>query len=360
MIYFFSNRGNDFGIREFVEEYAPHLGSRIRFPSYEDLPGLTRAEPGTYILSALDQLTPTGLALVAELEARLRSGGERFRVLNSPRRTLQRFDLLDALHREGLNKHGAARVRAGDATLRFPVFLREEHQHNGPLSPLLHTPADVHRAIARARVQGYAPEDLLLVEYFDAADAAGLYRKFAAHIIGTRILPHFVDVSRHWELQHGAAAFTEEMFREDQAYVRLNPHEPELRRIFALAGVEFGRIDYTLKGGAIETWEINLNPTFARYPALPAELERIRSETTALFIRAFEAAILEIDLPSEGEGIPLGLSGGEGLVRSPFRPRRLARWLSRWKPVRRAAEIGVRLVARLLDRGRWRPAVGSE
>ena len=358
MIYFCANRGTDFGIREFVEEYAPQLAHRFRYLAYEDLPGLRRAEPGTYILSSLDQLTPTGLLLVEEFAEQLRRAGSAFAVLNCPRHTLQRYDLLDRLHREGLNQHGAVRVVAGGGTLRFPVFLREEHQHNGPISPLLHTPPEVHQAIARAVVQGYAPEDLLLVEYFDAVDAAGNYRKYAAHIIGSRILPHFVDVGRGWQLQHGGAAFTEAMFREDQDYVRLNPHEVELRRIFELARVDFGRIDYTVRNGVIETWEINLNPTFARYPPLPPALEVIRKETTAMFRRSFDRAIREIDPPREGEGLALQLSGAlaaRSLVRAPFRPRRLVRLLSRSSILRRGGEAGVRMLARLIDRRRWRP-----
>jgi len=33
-----------------------------------------------------------------------------------------------------------------------------------------------------------------------------------------------------------------------------------LRRIFDIAGIDYGRIDYSLRDGAVETWEINTNP----------------------------------------------------------------------------------------------------
>ena len=361
MIYFLSPRRGAFGIREFLETYAGELTDRFRFVAYEDLAGWDRAPPGTYVLAGLDQLTKAGLDLVDGFERQLRAAGPGFRVLNSARSTLQRFELLRVLHREGLNRHGVARVGTGGADVRYPVFLREEHQHNGAISPLLGSAAEVRAAVAKAIVLGYRPHDLLLVEYFDAADAAGKYRKFAAHIIGDHVLPHFVDVGSDWRLHHEAAAFDADMFHEDQAYVRLNPHELELRRIFGLAKVEFGRIDYTVKDGRIETWEINLNPTFGRYPELPEALEAVRGVTTGLFTGRLVGAVKAIDLRDDAGGpIPIRFGPaagriGEAIVRTPPRRPWLTRVLWGWAPGRRLLRWGVELLSPLLVRARKQP-----
>ena len=42
-----------------------------------------------------------------------------------------------------------------------------------------------------------------------------------------------------------------------------NPHEAEVRRIFDLARIEYGRIDYAFRDGRMQVWEINTNPMLA-------------------------------------------------------------------------------------------------
>jgi len=60
-----------------------------------------------------------------------------------------------------------------------------------------------------------------------------------------------------------AAAYAAEL-----AYARSNPHAVELAEIFALAQVDFGRIDYGLRNGRIEVFEINTNPDLLSARAL--------------------------------------------------------------------------------------------
>jgi hypothetical protein len=50
------------------------------------------------------------------------------------------------------------------------------------------------------------------------------------------------------------------LLREEQDYLATNPHERQLREIFALARIEYGRIDYSFRGDAMQVWEINTNP----------------------------------------------------------------------------------------------------
>ena len=48
---------------------------------------------------------------------------------------------------------------------------------------------------------------------------------------------------------------------EEQRYVEENPHAEVLRERFALANVEYGRIDYGFVNGRLQVYEINTNPT---------------------------------------------------------------------------------------------------
>jgi len=47
---------------------------------------------------------------------------------------------------------------------------------------------------------------------------------------------------------------------EEMHYLQSNPHQAELRRIFDLANIRFGRIDYAVADRCIQVWEINTNP----------------------------------------------------------------------------------------------------
>jgi hypothetical protein len=51
-----------------------------------------------------------------------------------------------------------------------------------------------------------------------------------------------------------------EQTREEMDFVQSNPHERQIREIFALARIDYGRIDYSFKNGRIQVWEINTNP----------------------------------------------------------------------------------------------------
>src|SRR5690606_9525763 len=54
--------------------------------------------------------------------------------------------------------------------------------------------------------------------------------------------------------------------QESRDYVAENPHRQQLENIFELASIEYGRIDYGLVDGAVQTFEINSNPTVLAEP----------------------------------------------------------------------------------------------
>ena len=72
-----------------------------------------------------------------------------------------------------------------------------------------------------------------------------------------------------------------------------NPHERELREIFRLARIDYGKIDYAVLGDRLQVWEINTNPTLAPTP------DRIVAERRAVLSQRVEriaAAFAEIDV----------------------------------------------------------------
>lgn len=300
MIHFVVPAAQDRGIREYLDHWGLDLAARFRVVHAESLPSLSNFAPGTYVLSALDQLSPCLSAFVAALHDGLAHRPD-VRFLNHPTRTLRRAQLLEELHRCGRNEFRAVPISADLRSLRYPVFVRDWRSHGGPLSPFLKRPSQVEAAIGKALVQGHAAENLLVVEFCDTADSRGFYRKYAAFVVGTHVVPRTLSYGREWMLKFQGSEFSRSMVEEELEYIRTNPHEQALSDIFALAGVTYGRIDYAMKDGRPQTWEINLNPTIGRgrRPSsgkVPPELDAIRKVGKEHFYRCFREAWESVDL----------------------------------------------------------------
>ena len=362
MIRFVVPRAEEFGIGDYLASWGRGVKDRIDILHYEDLPGRRAVPPGTWIFSSLDQLTPGALRLVCELQDQLRAAG--MPVLNDPRRVLLRYELLRELQGQGINRHGVSRAHEDATRLRFPVFLRECHHHSGALSPLLHTPADVDQALGRAALKGHRLEDLLLVEYFETADREGRYRKYSAYVVGPAVFPRGLGMGADWMLKAESNQFTEAMLREEHAYATEDPYAAQLRRIFEVSGAEFGRMDFAVKDGRVEAWEINLNPTIGPGRAMqwPDWVVAMRQPTRDLFDRRFREALEAIDTVVSTEPVPVRYSDGCLWEAVPMvRPRpaeamlvKLFRAAAPLRPVfNRLVRVVAPLVARL-TRGRSR------
>ena len=130
MIYFVVPEVHNRLVREYLELWGRDVASRFEIVHTETLPTRRRFSPGTYVLAAVDQYSPGMAALVSSVHAAL-AGRDGVRFLNHPARTLQRFELLDVLHRSGRNEFRAVRVTDDWRSLRFPVFIRDAGTHDG-------------------------------------------------------------------------------------------------------------------------------------------------------------------------------------------------------------------------------------
>ena len=244
----------EFLMRKYLEVRGRAIADHFDVLSYENLP--RRFRGGTYVFAALEQLSAPMERLAESLDAQL-AACDSVRVLNRPGRTLRRYELLSELARRGYNEHRAVRATEDLRGLRYPVFLRGERTHDGALSPLLHDARDVAAWIGRLVVIGRKLDELLVIEFNDTSDAHGVFRKYSAFIIGDRILPRSLDYGRDWMLKRQGTEYTRETLAEELEYVRTNPHERQLREIFAIAGVDYGRIDYSMKNGRVAFRSMN-------------------------------------------------------------------------------------------------------
>src|SRR5947208_5259230 len=286
----------------------PSLAERLVILPYEKAETQASLEPGTYIFSDLEWLSPEWLQRAIRLWERLSELKRGVTLLNNPARTLRRYELLRALHAQGINRFNVFRATAllesaHAPPLRFPVFLRSERGHTGNLSGLLYSWKEIRMAVSKELDDGNywcSTDDLLVVEWCDTSDAAGVFRKYSAFVIGETIVPRHLVCSRDW-LVTDFALHDPELLWEARAYVAENPHAAFLQRIARQAGVEYGRFDYAFADGQPQIWEINLNPTViapapTRYDTidldhLSLELHRVPMRRIATALAALDPAL---------------------------------------------------------------------
>jgi len=289
MIVFLSTRDHQRPILEYLESHGSALADVLEPMSYSQFLQARELPRGAYVFADIERLSADERLRAETLWQRLAQQG--CRLLNHPTRTLRRFELLRALHRRGGNRFDVHRLSPGAGSPRFPVFLRRENDHRGPRTPLLHTPAELDAAIAHWLGSGEDLGEVIATEFCDTADGNLVYRKYGAFLLGDRIIPRHVFFSDGWNVKRWKLA-GDGFLAEELRYLETNPHQQELREIFALAHIDYGRIDYALEDGQIQVWEINTNPMIVR----PTAARSAREAVHARFAAALELAWKEVAL----------------------------------------------------------------
>jgi hypothetical protein len=365
------------GFQAYLSGEGHALASRMQILPYEDLLRSRRAPLATYVFSGLDHLCPAERELSAIVADRILESGAA--VLNHPRDVLLRYDLLREAYDAGINTFRA--VRAGAASsprvnartsdagiedLRYPVFLREENDHNGGLSPLLQDRNELEKGIVSLLLRGYRLDDLLIVEFCDTSDHALIFRKYSAFIVGDRTLPRYLNVSRAWMVKQTTRLFEMELADQELEFLATNPHAEWLERIFQLARVQYGRADYGMKDGVPQVWEINTNPTIGRmnrarrrtpeHERYQARMKPVRERFYENFYAAWEAVdstaagTIDFELP---DSLLRQLATEKTAQRRAATRANAARWLAHnaWaRAIKRGIEPAAHRVAPLLLR----------
>ena len=280
MIHFVVSEAGSFSIRFYLDEEGRALHGRMRVVSYDELSQLGRWPLGTWVFTEIDRLSHARRELVDLAGERLTAAGGEVRVMNLPRRILLRRDLLRAAYEAAMNRFRAwpaADVLFGTksrmdaetiaaAELRYPVFVRDANRHTGNLTPLLDSPRKLEHALASVMASQRRLTDLLVVEFCDTKDEHGIYHKYSAYKIGDRVLPRYRESSREWMVKWDWRIFDRQRADEEACYLATNPHDVWIRRVFDLARIDYGRVDYGVLDGVPQVWEINTNPTIGRGP----------------------------------------------------------------------------------------------
>jgi hypothetical protein len=311
VITFWVNQAGRFGIEQYIATRAHHLAGRFEVRCYEELTPELTVGTGGHIFSALDQLSPSGHRAVVALHGQLAASLAPGRILNDPSRVPGRSVLLHRLLEAGVNRFAVHHATRAEAVRRFPVFVREDARHNGPLTGLLPDAAALARALRRLRLRGHRLPELLIVEFCDVADSEGMIRTGSAFRVGEAIVPAHMLRGRAWMLKWSESDHGEEAMEEHRQYVYTNPHLAWVRRVFDLAQIEYGRLDYGVRGEVLQAWEINTNPTLgpSRGPVQPyaPPIEALLVQARTVHHDALRAAFQALDVGLDSERLTLRL-----------------------------------------------------
>jgi hypothetical protein len=300
LIYYLTSAARAFTMRDFLAGRGAALRRRIAMLTYDALARRRSLAPGTYIFSDVDRLAPAQAELAARAHGAISAAG--WPVLNHPTRTCSRYRLLRRLYEHGINDFNVYRATEERRPERYPVFLRDAVEHTGAASGLLRDAAALDAALAARDAAGLSPETTLIVEFRDTADTGGVYRKYSAFGIRGQVLPRHVCFGRDWVLKAGTL-FEPDYLAEERAYVETNPHAGALARVFALAGADFGRVDYAVAGGRLVVFEINTNPG---NPVAPHNFGgAAREPVHAIFLPSYLAALEALDVEPRGRDLPV-------------------------------------------------------
>ncbi|MEA2447815.1 MAG: hypothetical protein QOK47_1452 [Actinomycetota bacterium] len=276
-----------------VGKFPQHtLTELIRPLPYEQAVRDSSFLPGCYIFSDLDRLATGGRRLADDLHRHL-SADARNTILNHPSRSLTRLALQQRLEEEGINPF---RARSLDRwrELTFPIFLREQDDHNGPITPLLRSKDEVEHAIQRLRLKGMTARHLMAVEFCDTADERGVIKKYGTFRIGERFVPRHLFATSDW-LAKRSGPQDEAIVKEELRFVESNPHGELLRPIFDIANIHYGRMDYSFLNGRPVVWEINLNPQLGPTVPRPGGNRHLRQPAKKINQELLKDALAELD-----------------------------------------------------------------
>jgi hypothetical protein len=85
----------------------------------------------------------------------------------------------------------------------------------------------------------------------------------------------------------------DDVYADELRLMRENPYGQAMRRVFELAGVEYGRVDFGLVSGRPSVYEVNTNPQVEFLPYTPSPF---RNETRRLFRDHYLSALAALAL----------------------------------------------------------------
>lgn len=300
MINFVTTRSHGRTVRHLIRQ----LGD-ARHWSYERLLLQKELRSGTWVFTDHERLSHFEIALAAKVANRLEQGGAR--VLNHPAHVRSRYDLLRTLHEAGINRFSAFRCESQPQPTSFPVFIRNEFDHHSASLELIADQQALDATVSRMKANGVPLAGKLVIEYAGQEVSPGVWQRFSTYRVGHQLIAHHNAVDFHWVTKDGAdkqRLLAHPLFRtfveNERRFVTGNLYEDVLRQAFDLAGIDYGRADFSLVDGRPQIFEINTNPTHGSHREIYRETYPERVETQRLAEDRLYAALRGANIRTGG------------------------------------------------------------
>jgi hypothetical protein len=286
----------DSTVQMFMRALRPDVQC-IECTTYEQLFRDLRIPMGHIVFSDLDMLTHYEREVVIAAADALTTADTGVHILNDPRDILERYPLLRMLERERVNKYSVTRLDGGDRPSRYPVFIRCEDNHVGVDTDLLHNDEEFDSALEELREQGKVLKRRVAIEFCAQPSCEGRYQKFGVMNVGGTLIPQHILQSEHWLVKRRSQGKTQDDIEEELAFIKENPHRESIDRIFKLACIDYGRIDYAIVDGKVQVYEINTNPNFPSLTPRPGDDNSAKVERRRIMRQHFIEAFNKLNEP---------------------------------------------------------------
>jgi hypothetical protein len=294
-LFYITKKASNDTIAGYLEKGPPDLRDRIVPISYEYLLSTEKGPVGNYLFTDIDRASRAEIEKAVRIAHAITNAGHGCRVINWPNSGCMRYELLRRLYERGINPFNVYRYTEARMPARFPVFVRRLSEHTGSFSALIDSPELLERMVDRILKLGYDRDDLLIVEFVDTRSPDGLYRKYGSSLIAGEVFGSHLIASDSWNVKQ-VGNVDDALIDEEIDFFQKNSFADEVRAVFALARIDFGRLDFAVVGGRMHVWEINTNPNlygggFDRYP------ERLRRALTPYYLPKVREGFLRLLRP---------------------------------------------------------------
>jgi hypothetical protein len=208
-----------------------------------------------HVFTDLERLSDYELVLAAGLYRTLREAG--IPCLNDPARVMGRYQLLCNLFEKGINPFAAYRADARPKPRLFPVFVRNESDHSGPMSALIRDQGELDTYLKRLTDSGRPLRNLLVIEYAAEPEPSGIWRRYETHRIGkNNSVWHQQYLWDSWVIKDYAHLTSDALQLEERTAMIANEVPESVRRSFDIADIEWGVLIMHFQGRHI-VYEIN-------------------------------------------------------------------------------------------------------
>lgn len=148
-----------------------------------------------------------------------------------------------------------------DITFDYPLILRTDGVHRGRNMYLCFNPSEARAVIERSHAETEFPPVDLAIQFIETVSPDGYYRKWRSHVIGDRIVPRQMSLSRNWMIHLDASSWSALAIEEDRKFIAEGESQAELViRAAKVLGSDIIALDYSkLRDGSYIFWEGNRN-----------------------------------------------------------------------------------------------------